>query len=84
MTDHSEKTLVLLTTVRAVVDALGETDVEAAARLGVGPTAVANWLAKGCIPPSWYFRISDELGALGYEADRSLFRQYRKDQESAA
>jgi hypothetical protein len=84
MSDHDDETLNVLRTVRAVTEALGGTNATAA-RLGIVPSAVANWLAKDCIPPTWFFRINAELKSLGHEADSSLFRQHsRKGEENAA
>jgi hypothetical protein len=76
---HRKKTL---GSVRAVVDALGGTTA-VTDLLDVGPTAVWNWLSLNVIPPRWFFAIDDALGALGYEADRALFRELPRTARTA-
>lgn len=71
MTDTS---LTALSTVRAVVDALGGTG-QAAATLGVGTSSVSNWLAWGHFPDraSTLVSVRDACAALGLAVDERLF-----------
>ena len=72
----------VLRTVDEIVAALG--GVAATAELlGVGPTAVFNWVTYGAIPPRWVFPIADALAAHGCEADRSIFRPHQRSGRAA-
>ena len=66
------------TDVRAVIDALGGLEA-AASSLGVGPSAVRNWIDRNRLPADRYFAIRDllaprvvpdELWAMGRKPDR--------------
>ena len=57
-----------VTTVRAVVKALGGTG-KAADFLEIVPSAVSNMLKYGEIPRSYHLRIKERLEAWGYEVD---------------
>lgn len=80
MPDHDDE--ILLRSVRSIVEALG--GIAAVAELlGVGPTAVANWLAYDVIPPRWYLLLSDVLAERGRKADRKLFRELPRTARTA-
>lgn len=61
-----------LTTVDEVVEALGGTTA-VADRLGIGPSAVSNWRARGSIARAKFVVISRALAAVGKQADDDLF-----------
>jgi DNA-binding transcriptional regulator YdaS (Cro superfamily) len=63
----------MLNSVDDVVDALGGT-ASVASLLGVGPSAVSNWRARGKIPEDNFLLVRDALKANGRgEADPSVF-----------
>lgn len=41
--------------------------------LGIGDTAVHNWIARGFIPPSWHLRLYVDLRKIGKTAHPELF-----------
>jgi hypothetical protein len=41
--------------------------------LGIGDTAVHNWIARNYIPPSWHMRLYVDLRRMGKTADPELF-----------
>jgi hypothetical protein len=45
-----------------------------AKRLGVGTSAVSNWLANSCFPPGRYLDIAAAVKDCGQTVDPSLFR----------
>ena len=62
-----------LSSIEAVVEALGGAD---SARLLAGlesPNAAFNWIARGKIPPDHFWVFSETLRASGKEADPALF-----------
>lgn len=69
-----ETPLVVLETVRALVDALGGTKATAE-MLGVLPSTVSNWLAFDCIPPKRFLAMAAKLKPLGLEPSPKLFRE---------
>lgn len=62
----------MLDTVDDIIEALGGTH-KAAATLGVGPSAISNWKARGRIPTERYFVITDALRENGKTAAQTLF-----------
>lgn len=71
----------MLTTVEAVVEALGGTTA-AASTAGVGASAVSNWLERGKIAPDKFLLIREALAAVGKEADPCVFA-FKPVEESA-
>lgn len=61
-----------LTTVDEVVDSLGGTGA-VADLVGVWPSAVSNWRARGFIAPDKFRVISEALEAAGARADLRVF-----------
>ena len=74
MPDHCDD---ILRGVSDVVEALGGTNA-AARKVGIGPPAVANWIANDCFPPARFIAIDTELRKLGKTADPALFRKHRR------
>lgn len=62
----------MLTTVEAVVEALGGTAATAAA-VGVGASAVSNWLERGKIAPGKFLLVREALLAVGKDVDPCVF-----------
>lgn len=73
---NDEPPLVVLKSVRALVDALDGTK-ETAAIFGVVQSTVSNWLAFECIPPKRFLAIAAVLKPRGYAPSPDLFREYR-------
>lgn len=81
MAAHLRRTL---QSVKEVVRTLGGTSA-AAALLGIGPSAITNWIASGCIPPARYIDLDRALSPRGFEIDPSLFKHRRpRGEENAA
>lgn len=53
----------MLTSVDAVIEAVGGTSA-AAALAGVGPPAVSNWKARGAIPSEYFLSFSEAAGKI--------------------
>lgn len=53
----------------------------AAALLGIGPSAITNWIASGCIPPARFIDLDRALSPHGIEIDPSLFKHRRPQSE---
>lgn len=79
MPDHSNATL---RSVRDVVTALGGPSATAK-QLGIGPTAVANWLTKNCIPPARFLAIQQLLKQQRKKADPTIFKVHPRVQPRA-
>lgn len=79
MLDHRTDTL---RTVRDVVAALGGSGATAAL-LGIGSTAVSNWGAKDCIPPTHYLDLERLLKERGWKVDSSLFKVHQRVRTNA-
>lgn len=62
----------MLDTVDKIIEALGGTH-KAAAALGVVPSAISNWKARGRIPSAQFFAITAALRESGSEAAPGLF-----------
>lgn len=62
-----------LMTVSDLVDAFGGTN-ETAELLGVGASAVSNWITRGKIPARWYFELDRGARLRGYEVSDVIFR----------
>lgn len=62
----------MLETVDQIIEALGGTN-KVAAALGVGPSAISNWKARGRIPSEQYFVIKSALHAGGKEPAPAIF-----------
>lgn len=62
----------MLITVEAVVEALGGTTATATT-VGVGASAVSNWLDRGKIAPDKFLLIREALAALGKDVDPCVF-----------
>lgn len=45
--------------------------------LGIGDTAVHNWVARGFVPPSWHLRLYVDLRKMGKTANPELFELER-------
>lgn len=61
-----------LETIQAVVDRLGGT-FGTAIKLGLGESAVGNWIVRGRIPPLHYLAISRALAKVGATASPGVF-----------
>jgi hypothetical protein len=62
----------MLKTVEAVVEALGGTTATAST-IGVGASAVSNWLDRGKIAPDKFLLVRDALAAVGKKVDPCVF-----------
>lgn len=62
----------MLTSVDAVIDALGGT-AEVARLTRRQPSAVSNWKTRRFIPPEYLMTVSDALSAVGKAADPCVF-----------
>lgn len=62
----------MLTTIEAVIEALGGVT-STAALSGVGLSAVSNWKARGRFPSEKFLIFSDALGKNGNTVDPVLF-----------
>jgi hypothetical protein len=62
----------MLNTVEAVVEALGGTTATASA-VGVGASAVSNWLDRGKIAPDKFLLVREALLVLGKDVDPCVF-----------
>lgn len=62
----------MLTSVEAVIDALGGT-AAAADLLGLGRPAISNWKFRGAIPPENFMMISEALTVRGLHANPAIF-----------
>lgn len=62
----------MLTSIDAVVDALGGT-AAVASLAGVGVSAVSNWKTRGKIPADKFLIFDGALEKLNTRADRALF-----------
>lgn len=64
--------LEIVETVEQVVTALGG-PAKAATAANVGPSAVSNWMARGRIPSSRFFVVTEALKRKGKKASPSVF-----------
>jgi DNA-binding transcriptional regulator YdaS (Cro superfamily) len=62
----------MLRTIVAIIEVLGGT-FAASKRLGVSPSAISNWKARGIIPAERYLSVSKALKDVGKTAHPSLF-----------
>lgn len=59
-------------TIEELIDLFGGTS-KLADMLGLGDSAICNWVARGFIPPSWHMRLYVELVGMGKKAHPELF-----------
>lgn len=62
-----------LSTIHDVIRALGESDEEAGATVGVGLKAVQQWKHRKRLPQRKYFVIAEALAGKGKKADPALW-----------
>ena len=62
----------MINTVEEVIEALGGPSATASL-VGLGPSAISNWSARGKISPNKFLIIKAALAALGKDVDPAVF-----------